>query len=132
VIISVRGDGSVRAAKEDGKREPLILRAERLLAVDELGRGRHYRFIAYRQGRRYRTHAYVAAVDGAQATLVVPEWHPLRPVHFPLRLIPPQAQHIGMWMTLTADLGQPHGAGLNPARLEPCPAPSELVSVGSR
>jgi hypothetical protein len=48
------------------------LQAERLLAVDDNGDGRHYRFIAYVAGRRYRTYAYVSDLRGEQALLYSP------------------------------------------------------------
>lgn len=119
--------GRVFAVKVDGRQERIELSAERLLAVDESGNGRHYRFIAYLAGRRYRTYAWVAGVGAQQALLVLPEWHPRRPVRFPARLLPAAANRPGAWVSCTADLGSAHGAALNLAHLTACGDPGPQI-----
>ena len=119
-------NGRVFAVKTDGLKERIELHAERLLAVDENGDGRHYQFIAYVAGRRYRTYAYVAELEGEQASLVLPDWHPRRPVRFPSRLLPDSGQP-GCWLSCTADLGSAHGAALNLADLAVCEDPGPQV-----
>jgi hypothetical protein len=117
-----RGD-RVSAVKDDGQRERIELRTGRLLAADSDGRGEHYRFIAYTPGRRYRTYAYVAAIRGELAVLVLPDWHPRRPARMARRLLPPAARGEGAWLTCTADLGQPQAGRLNIAPLLACATP---------
>lgn len=116
-------NGRVLAVKADGRKERIELNAERLLAVNESGNGRHYRFIAYLAGRRYPTYAWVAVINAEAALLVLPEWHPRRPVRFPVRLIPKETRHPGTWLSCTADLGSTHGAALNLADLVACTDP---------
>jgi hypothetical protein len=89
--------------------------------------GRHYRFIGYLAGRRYRTYAHVAGVDREQAFLVLPDWHPRRPVRFPALSLPAAANRPGAWMSCTADLGSAHGAALNLADLTACGDPGPHV-----
>lgn len=122
-VTRVFADGRVRAAKEDGPREAIKLVSSRLLAAGPDGAGLHYRFIGHRPERRYRTFACIVAIDEATATLVLPEWHPSRPVEFPARLLPTSAT--GGWLTLTADLGQSRAGALNLADLRACAAPPE-------
>ena len=119
--------GVALAVKADGRRERVALRVDRLLAVDRDGRGRYYRFLGYQAGGSYRTWAYVAGVNGEVAQLCLPEWHPRRPVRFPLRLLPAAGNEVGTWLDCTADLGQPHAAKLNLADLRPCTDPGEAV-----
>jgi hypothetical protein len=126
-ITSHRKDGRVFAVKADRRKERIALRAKRLLAVDENGNGRHYRFIAYVPGRRYRTYAYIISVPSKSALLLLPDWHPDRPVRFPARLLPADARLPGAWLTCTADLGSAHGAGLNLADLVACADPGPRV-----
>lgn len=121
MISRIERDGRVHAVKEDGARERIQLRAARLLMCDERGLGVHYRFIGYRPGRRYRTFAYVAAVAETTLVLVLPDWHPARTVIYPRRLVPDA--DAGMWLELTADLGQARPGALNPADLRVCRAP---------
>jgi len=126
-VTSHRKSGRVFAVMVDGRQERIELSAERLIAVDERGNGRHYRFIAYLAGRRYRTYAWVAGIEAEHARLVLPEWHPRRPVRFPTRLLPDAARHEGAWLTCTADLGSAHGAALNLADLAVCADPGPKV-----
>jgi hypothetical protein len=114
-LTRVAADGTVRAVKEDGAKERIQLRAQRLLACDDRLVGIHYRFIGYRAGRRYRTYGYVVAIADDTATLVLPDWHPARTVRFPERLMPVVAP--GLWLELSADLGQPRAGALNLADL---------------
>ena len=124
-LTRVDRDGRVRAVKDDRGREQIELRAARLLAADERGCGIHYRFVGYRAGRRYRTYAYVAGLSGVTATLVLPDWHPLRIVPYPARLLP--GARAGAWLELTADLGQARAGALNPANLRIRTDPGEKV-----
>lgn len=120
-------NGTVYGEKVEGAGERFQLTAARMLAVDQDGRALHYDFVAYTE-RRYKTFAYFAGDDGKNAVLVLPEWHPCRPVRFPLSLVPAAARFEGSWMTCTADMGQWTGGALNVADLKPCADPgAELV-----
>lgn len=114
-VTRVDRDGVVAAVKEDGGRERITLRAERLLSVSEDGSGTHYRFVGFRAGRRIQTFAYVAGCCDGRLVLILPEWHPARPVRYPQRLMP--EGRLGAWLTVSADLGQAHAAALNLADL---------------
>src|ERR1700679_938271 len=112
--------GAVFAVKVDGRQERVRLSAERLLAAGEDGLGTHYPFIAYTAARRYRTYAYLVSIEDRQAQLLIPDWHPRRPVRLPAALLPDGAREPGAWIACTADLGQAHGAKLNLAQLTAC------------
>jgi hypothetical protein len=122
VVQSVSPDGLVKARRIDGKREHLKASAERITARTAEGHGRYYSFLAW-VPRRYRTWATVMSVAEAQATLVLPEWHPGRPISFPARLLPEQARRCGAWLTLQADLSVAAGGQLNPSHLSCCEEP---------
>lgn len=99
----------------------------RLLERRPDGHGRYYQFLGF-DSRRYKTYAVVMAVreEGhaePQAELVLPEWHPARPVLYPARLLPVRAQKPGQWMTGTADLSQGRPAWLNFLPEHDCPPP---------
>jgi hypothetical protein len=122
VVQSVDTDGVVRARRADGKRERLKASAERITAQTDDGRGRYYSFLAW-VPRRYRTWAMVIGVAEGQSTIVLPEWHPGRPISFPTRLLPEQARAPGAWLTLQADLSVAAGGQLNPSHLACCDEP---------
>jgi hypothetical protein len=119
--------GRVTGRRLDDDRDRVSISLAGLLRVRPDGQGRHYQFVGF-DPRRYRTFATVAAIgaDG-MATLVLPEWHPSRPVSFPARLVPPSARVVGAWLRCTADLSMGRPAWLNVADLEPCPDPGPDV-----
>jgi hypothetical protein len=123
VVTNHLNNGRVFATRTDASEERFTLTAARLLASDPNGAGRYYRFVAYTAGRRYRTYAFLAALDNDQALLHLPDWHPARPVRYPARLLPAGALCPGAWLSCSADLGQPQGAKLNLADLQPCSDP---------
>lgn len=114
----------VGVRRVDGKKEQLKISAERITATSADGRGRYYSFLAW-VPRRYRTWAMVMSVLEDRAILVLPEWHPGRPVSFPARLLPEEARLSGTWLSLTADLSVVAGGQLNPADLMVCEDPGE-------
>jgi hypothetical protein len=122
VVQSVGPDGLVKARRVDGKREQLKASAERITARTADGRGRYYSFLAW-VPRRYRTWATVITVAETQSTIVLPEWHPGRPIGFPTRLLPEDARKHGAWLTLQADLSVAAGGQLNPSHLTCCVEP---------
>jgi hypothetical protein len=124
VVRSVDGDGVVKALRVDGNKERLTIAAERITAIKADGRGRYYSFLAW-VPRRYRTWAVVMSVLEEQAILVLPEWHPGRPIHLPARLLPQDARVSGAWLSLKADLSVVAGGQLNPADLVGCEDPGE-------
>ena len=102
----------------------LKVSSERITATSADGKGRYYSFLAW-VPRRYRTWAVVMSVLENQAILVLPEWHPGRPISFPSRLLPEDARLSGTWLSLTADLSVVAGGQLNPANLAVCADPGE-------
>jgi hypothetical protein len=128
VVTKVAPDGRVTARREDGSDELVSLTASRLLALNPDGvTGRHYRFVAYKPGRRYRTFAVVDDVDDDAAWLVLPDWHPARRARQPIRLLPPEARTPGAWLACKADLGVASGGSLNIADLHLVADPGETV-----
>lgn len=89
--------------REDDDPRPARYAVARLLATDAEGRGRHFAFTGFTPGRRYRTLARVVAIEGAAATLIVPEWHPGHPVRLPAGLL--RGAREGDWVEASADLG---------------------------
>jgi hypothetical protein len=89
--------------REDGDPKPARYAVSRLLAADAEGRGRHFAFTGFTPGRRYRTLARVVAIEGAVATLIVPEWHPGHPVRLPAGLL--RGAGAEDWVDVNADLG---------------------------
>jgi hypothetical protein len=111
------------ARRVEGDREFLNITARQLLALRGDGQGRHYQLQGFAP-RRYRTYAVVVVIsDDRQAVLVLPEWHPARPVHFPTRLLPSKTRSPGAWLRCTADLSQGRPAQLNLADLVRCDDP---------
>lgn len=106
MVRSVSRDGQVIARRDDGPRERVLLSASRLLARGGDGQGRYFQFLGW-SSRRYRTWATVVRVENQTATLVLPEWHPARPVLLPLRLLPESARAAGARLVLSADLSAP-------------------------
>jgi hypothetical protein len=121
----------VVARRVDGARELVGLTRSRLLATREDGQGRFFQFLGW-SPRRYRTWALVVEVGDPTATLVLPEWHPTRPVSMPARLLPDGARQ-GVWLRLSADLSAPAPGRLCPASLsvcEPSAVPLSVVAAG--
>jgi hypothetical protein len=123
--------GAWDGARDDGHR--VRVTAARLLAADEDGRGRYYRFVGYAP-RRYDTHAIVIGADATWTRLVLPEWHPSLTVTVSTGTVPPSARALGAWLRCSANLGAeraahlevdrilPPGAGFDPARYPPVTA----------
>ena len=97
------------------------MRLSRLLAVRADGHGLHYAFLG--SASPLQTFTVVVAIADTEATLILPEWHPARPVAFPARLLPDAARRPGSWLTCTADLSQGRAAWLNVADLTPTADP---------
>src|SRR6185312_6992455 len=115
--------GRVQARRIDGQREPVSASAAGLLRTRSDGQGRYVQFVGF-DARRYETFATVVAIDGeGAATLVLPEWHPRRPVPLPARLLPPEARVPGAWLRCTADLSMGRAGWLNVADLRRCEDP---------
>ena len=117
-LFSVERVGAKRVGcrRLDGSRERFAVSTQRLLDQH------HYVFQGYRS-RQYRTWAHVVALHGDTATVVVPEWHPGRPVTIPARALPVEARWPDGCLTVTADLSAPHPARLKLAPLAACPSP---------
>jgi hypothetical protein len=111
----------VHGARTDGAHERVRTTAHRLLARRADEQGLHYSFLGW-QSRRYRTWAVVMTIDDASATVVLPEWHPGRPVRLPARLLPPRARQ-GCWLTLQADLSAAAAGQLNASGFACCEDP---------
>jgi hypothetical protein len=129
VVQSVSPDGAVCARRIDGKHERIKTTVERVIATCSSGEGRYYSFLAW-MPRRYRTWAAVMEIAECYSTLVLPEWHPRRPISFPTRLLPSDARQPGAWLTLQADLSVAAGGQLNPSSLECCEEPGVTVCPG--
>jgi hypothetical protein len=110
------GAGRAIVKRLDYTRDRVTATVARLLAVDEHGQPRFYAFCGYAP-RRYGTLAAVIGVNERAATLVLPEWHPARPVTVPSRQLPAGAGP-GVWLACSADLSQPTPARLNLGDLE--------------
>jgi hypothetical protein len=111
----------VLGVRTDGARERVKTTERRLLAVRVDGQGLHYSFLGW-EPRRYRTWGVVVAIDAGAAVLVLPEWHPGRPVRLPTRLMPEPAG-VGSWLMLRADLSVPAAGQLNPSGFVCCEDP---------
>jgi hypothetical protein len=122
-VRSVRA-GSVVVSRLDRARERSTIAASRLQAAGPDGQGVEFQFLGWRP-RRYATWAVVGAADGDCVMLVLPEWHPGRPVMRLARLLPPGATRPGEWLALEADLSAPYPARLNLSDLERCADPGE-------
>jgi hypothetical protein len=112
----------VRGRREDGAREPVRTSLARLLVARDDGQGRFYTFLAW-MPRSYSTWATVVEIEGDSAVLVLPEWHPARPVRLPTRLLPQGGGGIGAWLQLRADLSVAAAGQLNLSMLAYCADP---------
>jgi len=112
-------------------RQKLQVSVARLLATDRNGQGRHYSFQGW-LSRRYLTWAQVAAWDDEQAVLVLPEWHPARPVQIAARMLPVDARAPGRWLEVDADLSAPTPARLGLQTLAACVPPPATVCARPR
>jgi hypothetical protein len=121
-MVSAIGKQSVQGRRVDGPRERLVISLSRLQETRHDGQGAHYQFIAWTP-RRYRTWAVVVTVEAEQSILVLPEWHPGRPVRFPTRLVPADSRRAEAWVTLKANLASPSAARLNLDQLSACEDP---------
>jgi hypothetical protein len=63
------------------------------------------------------------SIEDSRAILVLPEWHPGRPVSFPARLLPQDCRRGGGWLALCVDLSVPAAGQLNLSDLSGCPDP---------
>jgi hypothetical protein len=79
------------------------LRSDRLLGVRDDGQGRYFQFQGFAP-KRYATFACVVSLSEEGAVLCLPEWHPRRPVPFPVRLLPPTARAASAWLSVHCDL----------------------------
>jgi hypothetical protein len=122
LVCGVGEDGIVRARRLDPEGKRVRITATRLAAERPDGQGRYYQFLAWAP-RRYHTWAVVICVEPYAAVLVLPEWHPARPVRLPTGLIPPEARQAQAWLSLQADLSVPTAGQLNPAGLRLCTDP---------
>ncbi len=122
VVCGVDADGVVRARRLDGAGERVRVTAKRLVARRPDGQGRYYQFIAWAP-RRYQTWAVVVRADSSETILVLPEWHPARPVRLPSRLLPEGARPMQHWLSLRVDLSVSAAGQLNPAALIVCADP---------
>jgi hypothetical protein len=111
----------------DHQQAPVRVTLARLLAPRADGQGRNYQFQGF-SPRRYATCAYVWSVDGAEAVLCLPEWHPYRPVRLPLRLLPSDGRRDGAWLRLRCDLSASSAGRLQVADLVTWGSP-ELESI---
>ena len=97
----------------DGEGEPVRVPLVRLLARRADDQGSSYQFQGFAP-RSYRTCAFVAELDESEAVLLLPEWHPGRPLRLLDRLLPEDAREPGRWISLKCDL-----SASSPARLQP-------------
>lgn len=121
VVARAPCDDVVVGVRIDGGRERVRTTAHRLLATRPDGQGLHYSFLGW-ESRRYRTWAVVMAIEQSAATVVLPEWHPGRPVRLPSSLLPVRAG-VGRWLTLRADLSVSAGGQPNPSGFACCEDP---------
>ena len=109
-----RLDGEwVRVIREDGTESSLAL--DRLLACDEEGNGRHYRFHGWRfRPRGYRTELRVIGVltEPGRCVLRLPEWDPDTEVDEALTVLPEELGVPGAVGSCMANLASSSVAGL--------------------
>jgi hypothetical protein len=120
-VICVPHSDVVFGVRTDGARERVRTTAHRLLATRADGQGLNYSFLGW-ESRRYRTWAVVVAIEDAAASVVLPEWHPGRPLWLPARLLPDEAGQ-GCWLALQADLCVAAAGQLNPSGFVCCQDP---------
>jgi hypothetical protein len=122
LVVQAVNASVVRARRVDEAREHVTITVARLERTRADGQGEHYQFIAW-SPRRYRTWATVVTNSDAQVTLVLPEWHPARPVHLPVRLLPEAARFAGAWIEIKANLSAPSAGRLNLGEFRECADP---------
>jgi hypothetical protein len=109
-----RLDGEwIRVVREDGSEASLAL--DQLLARDENGNGRHYRFHGWRsRPRGYRTELLVigVAADSGRCVLSLPEWDPNTEVEEVLTVLPEEMRTEGVTGSCMANLASSSAAGL--------------------
>jgi hypothetical protein len=126
VVRRLDSDRAVVGTLRD-RRSVRRIAVSRLLEVREDSQGRYYQFQGF-SPRRYTTGAYVRAIQGGEAELCVPEWHPGRAVRVPARLLPAAAQVPGAWLCADCDLSASSAARL---QLDPrCALPGEFREQG--
>jgi hypothetical protein len=121
-VVQAVDHGVVRARRVDEAREPVRIAVARLQETRPDGQGQHYQFMAWTP-RRYRTWATVVTISAAEATLVLPEWHPGRPVRLPVRFLPEPARAVEAWIELKATLSAPSAGRLNVDEFRACKDP---------
>jgi hypothetical protein len=105
-VVGVRArPGRCEARREDASARLVLVDRARLLKVDDVGAGVHYRFVGYASRVGYRTHACVVAVDDEWARLVCPEWHPAMAITVATGGLPPALREPGAWVACKGDLG---------------------------
>lgn len=122
VVCTITDDGSVHGRRIDASRERVRVSLGLLTQTRLDGQGEHYQFGVWTP-RRYRTWAAVVAVEAQHTILVLPEWHPGRPVRFPTRLVPADARRPGAWLTVKADLSSTSAGPLNLSEIARCADP---------
>jgi hypothetical protein len=109
-----RIDGEwVRVIREDGTEIRLAL--DRLLAREENGDGRHYRFHGWRpRPRGYRAELHVVDVSARPGSCVLklPEWDPSAEIEEALSVLPEELRVPGAVGSCMANLASPSAAGL--------------------
>jgi hypothetical protein len=121
IVKRVERDRVVLALPRD-RRKSIRIATQRLLAVRTDGQGRQFQFLGF-SPRRYDTSAYVWSIEGTDAVLCLPEWHPRRPVRLPARLLTSAARQAGAWVRLQCDLSASSAARLQPSELVATPEP---------
>jgi hypothetical protein len=109
-----RLDGEwIRVIREDGTEASLAL--DQLLACDEEGSGRHYRFHGWRfRPRGYRTDLLVVRISPelGRCVLKLPEWDPDTEVEEAAVVLPGELRVAGIAGSCMANLASPSVAGL--------------------
>ncbi len=121
-------DGQVRCRRDEptGPVDKSVA-ASWLLQRRADGQGTHVQFVGWVGERKYATVAHVEEIVDGVAILVLPEWHPARPVPLDARLLPPGG-HPGAWVRCRADLsvGRPARLALSHLAAVDPPSPDEV------
>jgi hypothetical protein len=112
-VARVAGDRCRVQSEEDPKAVRLIT-TSRLLAQDNRGSGRHYRFLGYAPRASYATVAYIVKAMPPWVRIICPEWHPALPIQVPLAALPVGTADAGSWLSCRANLGAASPAGVEP------------------
>jgi len=113
VVRRVEGEW-VRVVREDGREARLSL--DRLLAVDEPGRGVHYRYCGWHPRRRgYRAELRVVRVmpGRGRCVVVLPEWDAGEEIEQPLGILPGELRQEGAVGRCIARLSSDSSSGLD-------------------